>query len=167
MGEKDTILKEKLKYSGLGSFKDAYEYAYSFLVNEDYNIIEDSYKEAVKGEDKEIEIVWTASKKLTDYYKSILNLKWRILGMSDVEIETNGKKKKMNKFADFSIDIKGVLERDYEGKWADSAVQKFMRSVYEKYVDIKRKREMEGKVKDIVQDFKEEMKAFLELTGKR
>ena len=37
----------------------------------------------------------------------------------------------------------------------------------EQKLGIKRKKEMEEKVKDMVQDFKEEMKAFLELTGKK
>jgi hypothetical protein len=108
----------------------------------------------------------TASKKLTDYYKSTLKFGWRILGMTDVEVEVDGKRKNMNKFIDLNIEIKGTLEKDYDNKWEPSAFQKFLKDIYQKYVVIERTREKEDEVKNHVQSFKEEMKAFFELSGR-
>jgi hypothetical protein len=167
MGEKDTVVKEKFKYGGLGDFKETYKFARDWFWKEDFNLIEDSYTEKIVGNGKEIEIEWTATKKITDYFKVILKAKWRILGMTDVEVELDGKKKKMNKFAELGMELKGVLEKDYSNKWGVSGYEKFFKDIYQKYVIPERTDKKEDEVRDFIQDFKEEMKAFLELTGRR
>jgi hypothetical protein len=167
MVEKDTVIKENVKFSGVGNFKEAYNHAHDLLSEDDYSITENTYSEKVSGNGKDIDIVWSCSKKLTDYFKSSIAVRWKIIGMSDVEGEIDGKKVRMNKFADFKIDIKGVLEKDYSGKWEGSAIHKFFKEIYHKYVIPGRTEEMEEKVENIVKGFKEEMKSFLELTAKR
>lgn len=167
MGEKDTVVKEKFKYAGLGDFKEVYKFARDWFWKEDFNLVEDSYTEKILSNGKELEIEWTATKKITDYFKIIIKPKWRILGMTDVEVEIDGKKKKMNKFVELGIEIKGVLEKDYSSKWGTSGYEKFFKEVYQKYVIPERTDKKEDEVRDFVQDFKEEMKAFLELTGRR
>lgn len=166
MVEKDNVIKEKVKHSGLGDFKGAYKYAREWLQKENFEVTEDSYSEKVSGNAKEIEIEWTANRKLTDYYKAVLKFKWRVLGLVDVEVEVDGKRKTMNKFVELSIEVKGVLEKDYDSKWENSSMQKFFKDVYNKYVVIERTRQKEDQVRGAVIDFKEEMKAFLELTGR-
>jgi len=94
MVEKDTILKEQIWYVGIANFKDYYEYAYDWLIGEDYVITEDKYKEVQRGDSKDLEILWKANKKITDYFRIALELKWKILGMEDIEIEIDGKKEK-------------------------------------------------------------------------
>ena len=87
--------------------------------------------------------------------------------MTDVEVEIDGKKKKMNKFVELGIELKGILEKDYSSKWGTSGYEKFFKEMYQKYVIPERTDKKEDEVRDFVQDFKEEMKAFLELTGRR
>lgn len=166
MVEKDTLIKEKLKYAGLGDFKGAYKYAREWLQKEGYEVTEDVYTEKISGSGKEVEIEWVGSKKLTDYYRSILKFKWRILGMSEVEVEIDGKRKSMNKFVELGIEMKGILEKDYESRWDVSAFQKFFKDVYQKYVVIERTKQKEDEIRKDIQDFKEEMKAYLELSGR-
>jgi len=167
MVEKDTLLKETVKYAGVVDFPGIYNFLFEWVKDEKYDITEDLYTEKVKGDAKDIDIKWTASKKLTDYFKSAIDIKWRILGMKDVEVQIDGKKKKMNKLAELKIDIKGVLEKDYDNKWNSSTTAKFFKEIYNKYVIPGRTSEMESKIISFVQDMKEEAKAFLELTGKR
>jgi len=152
---------------GVVDFSGIYSFLFEWIKGEDYGIIEDIYTEKVKGEAKDIDIKWTASKKLTDYFKSSLDIKWRILGMKDVEVEIDGKKKNLNKVVELRIDIKGVLEKDYDNKWNKSATTKFFKEIYQKYVIPTRTDKMEDKVEAMVKDFKEEAKAFLELAGRR
>ena len=166
MAEKDTIIKEKVKYAGYGDFKNIYSYAHDWLKGEQYSVTEEQYIEKVKGSAKDIEIMWIASKKITDYFKIDINFKWKILAMEDVEVEVDGKKKKMNKFAELGIEIKGVLVKDYANNWKKSATTKFFKELYNKYIIPDRTNEMKLKVEKDVQDFKEEIKALLELTGK-
>lgn len=167
MVEKDTIVKEKLKYAGLLDLEQVYKFAYEWLRKEDMTTVEDLYSEKIKSSGKELEIKWISSKKLTDYFKETFKMKWRILGMTDVEVEIEGRKKKMNKVVELSIEIEGILEKDYSSKWEGSAFNKFLKEVYNKYVIPQRTDKKEDTVRDFAQSFKEEMKAFLELSGRK
>ncbi len=167
MAERDVIIKEVIKYAGYGNFNNMYSYAHDWLKGEKYNITEDQYVEKVKGSSKEVEVYWTASKKITDYFKAELGVKWRILGMEDVEVEIDGKKKKMNKFVEVKIDIKGTLIHDHSNQWNKTSQTNFLKALYNKYIIPERTEQMKNKVEDDVKDFKEEMKALLELTGKK
>ena len=167
MVEKDTIIKEKVKYAGLGNFKDAYKYAYEWLKDRSFSVIEESYSEKISGNSKDIEVSWAANKKITDYFKITLGLKWRVMGMTDVEVEIDGKKKNMNKFAELTIELKGVLEKDYNSKWENTPINRFLRDTYHKFVIPARTEQKEGEVMAVVQDFKEEMKAFFDLSARR
>jgi len=167
MAEKDVVLKEKVKYSGYGDFKAIYSYAHDWVKQDGYTLIEEQYTEKVKGSAKDIEIVWKASKQITDYFKIEMDFRWRILGLEDVEVEIDGKKKKMNKFIEIGIEIKGSLVKDYKNEWNKSATTKFFKEIYNKFVIPSRTEQMREKVESTVQDFKEEMKALLEITGKK
>lgn len=166
MVERDPVIKEKLKHTGLGDFKGAYKFAREWLAKEDYEVTEESYSEKVSGNSKDLDIEWVATRKLTDYYKVVFKLKWKLIALTDVEVEIDGKRKGMNKFAELSIEMRGVLEKDYDSKWEHSAFEKFFKDVYNKYVVIERTKEKEKWIRESIQEFKEEMKAFLELTGR-
>ena len=57
MVEKDTVIKENVKFSGVGNFKEAYNHAHDLLSEEDYSITENTYSEKVSGNGKDIDIV--------------------------------------------------------------------------------------------------------------
>jgi hypothetical protein len=167
MAEKDVVIKEVLKFAGYTDFKNFYSYAHDWLKGEKYSVTEDQYTEKVKGNSKEIEVVWKASKKLTDYFKAELDVKFRILGLEDVEVEIDGKKNKMNKAAEIKVEIKGTLIHDYGNQWNKTATTSFFKSLYNKYIIPEHTEKINNKVEDDVQNYKEELKAFLELTGKK
>ena len=155
MVERDTVVKEKIKFGGLAEFKEVYKFARDYFWKEEFNLVEDSYTEKLSGTSKELDIMWTAAKKITDYFKITLRLKWKVLNMSEVEVESNGQRKKMNKIGELEIEVKGILEKDYSSKWESGALQKFFKDVYNKYVIPQRTEQKEEQVRDYVQDFKE------------
>ena len=53
--------------------------------------------------------------------------------LTDVEVEIDGKKKKMNK-GKAGLEIKGILTRDPDSKWDTSAFYSFIRDIYNKYI---------------------------------
>lgn len=166
--EKDKLLLEKLKYSGLGDLKSAYKFARDWFGEEGFGVIEEGYAEKISGSgSKEFEIKWVAAKKITDYFRITVKVKWIIIGVSDVEVEIDGRKKKMNKIADLTMEIQGILEKDYSAKWEGTGMQKFFQELYHKYIIPQRNEEKEEQTVETVQNFKEEMKAFLELTGRK
>ena len=166
MVEKDVIIKEKLDHSGVFSFSEFYEYAHSWFKNELYGVVEEKYSEKVSDKGRDIDIEWRAMKKVSDYFKLEHTIKMNIKGLIDVEVEIGGKRKKMNK-GSIAMEIKGILVKDWESKWDTNAFFRMLREVYNKYIIPGRVDAMEDKVMDDVRTFKEEIKAFLELTGKR
>lgn len=168
MVEKDKILVEEFRFNGVANFKDAYDHAHGWLSDEDYDITEEKYEEVAQpGEAKELRIKWVALKKTTDYFRINLEINWQLLNMRDVEVEINGEKKKMNKFSELKINIKGSLEKDYSAKWGAKGFNRFLKELYNKYIIPQRTEEIEDKVRSITRDFKEEMKAFLNLSARR
>lgn len=168
MVEKDKLILEKIKYAGLGDMKATYKFARDWFVQEEFNVIEESYAEKIGGGgSKELEIKWICSKKVSDYFRITVKIKWIVIGLTEVEVEIDGRKKKMNKIADMTLEIHGILEKDYSAKWEGTGMQKFFQEMYHKYIIPSRTEEKESQVQEAVQDFKEEMKAFLELSGRK
>ena len=167
MPEKDTIYSSKVKYAGLFPFGDFYRFCYDFLVDElGFAMVEESYVEKIKGESKDVEFVWTGKRKVTDYFRYNIKVKFRVLGMKKVEVTQDGVKKKMEN-ASVEVKMSSVLERDYEGKFEKSAFQKFLRSIYEKWVISSRVSAYEDKLAGDSDDFLAQVKSYLDLEGKR
>lgn len=167
MAEKEQIFSSKMRSVGFFVFSEFYKFCYMWLNEEkNFDLAESVYKEKIKGDAKEIEIEWKGSSKVTDYFKFEIKVDFRILGLTDVEIVKDGHKIKMNK-GDAEIKIKGTLVRDYDGKFEKSSFQKFLRSVYEKWIIPSRIDEYGEKLIGICDEFLGQAKAFLDLTGKR
>ncbi|MBX4212000.1 hypothetical protein KW787_00900 [Candidatus Pacearchaeota archaeon] len=167
MAEKEQITKEKVDNSGLFDFAALYGFAHSWLKDQEgYGVVEEKYSEKVSGNSRDIDVEWKATKGVTDYFRIELGVKFEVRGLTDVEVEVDGAKRKMNR-GKVSIDIKGTLIKDPDSKWESSPLNRFMRDVYNKYIIPSRLLEMKGRVSGDVVGFKDNLKAFLDLTGKR
>jgi hypothetical protein len=127
---------------------------------------EGTYKEKLSADSKEIEIVWTGFIKLTDYFRFDIEVRFMIRGLKEIEINQGGAKVKTNQ-GWMKINTKGVLVRDYEGKFETNAFNKFLRSIYEKWVIPSRIEEYEDKVAEECDEFLSQAKAYLDLEGKK
>lgn len=166
MAEKDIIVREKAEYTGIFDYPAAYAYFFEWLKNEKYTVTEEKHNEKVTASGREVTIEWRARRPITDYFLLEIAIKFELKQMVDVEVEINGKKQKMNK-AVFRCELKGVLVRDPDSKWEASALYKFLRDVYNKYVVPGRIDQMEDTIREDTIAFKEAFKSFLEFSGKR
>jgi len=167
MAEKDTIFTSKVKYAGIFLFKDFYQFCHDWLVDEtQLDISEDKYLEKLQGDSKNIEVQWTGTRKITDYFKFEVKVNFTILGLTNVEATQDGKKVKTNK-GSVEVKIKGTIVRDYKGKFEASALQKFLRSIYEKWVIPSRIEQYEEKLIVDCNEFLNQAKAYLDLEGKK
>lgn len=167
MSEKDNIFSSKIKYTGIVNFAEFYKFCYDWLTEETGLLIsEDKYVEKLSGDSKNIDIVWSGFRKITDYFKFDAKVTFKILGLTKVEITDGGKKINTNK-GSVEISIKGTLTRDYQGKFETNAFNKFLRSIYEKWVITGRIDQMEGKIIGDCDEFLSQAKAYLDLEGKR
>lgn len=166
MAEKFIIVKEVLEHSGIYGFSDLYEYLYRWFKEESYGVVEEKYNEKVSGTTRDIAVEWKCTKGLSDYFKIDISVRIDAGGISDVEVEIDGKKRKMNK-GRLRIEFKGTLIRDPDSKWDSSLFYRFLRDAYNKYIIPARVETQEDKVKEDVRDVKEALKTFLELQGRR
>jgi len=167
MAEKETIFSSKTKYVGILSFKDFYKFCYEWITEEmDIDLSETKYEEKLKGDEKEIIVEWEGEKELTDYFRFDIKVKFEIKGLKTIEIVQSGKKIKTNE-GSVKINTKGILVRDYKGKFEMSAFNKFLRSIYEKWVITARIDEYKGKIAGYCDEFLSQAKAYLDLEGKK
>jgi hypothetical protein len=167
MAEKDTIYSSKIKYAGVFNFKDFYQFCYQWLSDETgLTVEEEEYSEKISGPVKNIDIKWKGSTKVSDYFKFEIKVEFKILAMSDVEINQGGNKIKTNK-GEVSVKCKGVLVKDYEGKFETTAKMKLWRGIYEKWIIGGRVKEFEDKLSGACDEFLGQAKAFLDIIGQR
>lgn len=167
MPEKETIFSSRIKYNGIFSFKDIYKFCYDWLTEETgLDLVEEKYEEKLTGESKKIEVEWSGSKKMTDYFKFEAKIKFSLDNLTKVEINQGGAKIDTNK-GSVKIEIKGNLIRDYEGKFETTAFKKFLRGIYEKWVIPSRIEHYEDKIIGSCDEFLNQTKAYLDLEGKK
>lgn len=167
MAEKEVVFSSAVKYNGIFSFKDFYQFCYDWLTEETgLYVAEDKYKEKLSGDSKEIVVEWTGQLKLTDYFRFDAKVKFRILNLKEVEVAQGNNKFKTNK-GSIKTNVKGILVRDYDGKFEKSGTQKFLRAVYEKWIIPSRIEQMEDKIINDLDEFLGQAKAYLDLEGRK
>ena len=167
MAEKDKIISNKIKYNGILNFADFYKFCYEWLRDETGLILsEDKYAEKIVGDSKNIDIEWTGTRDLTDYFRFEVKVKFRVIELTNVEITQGNKKIKTNK-GNIELEIKGNLVRDYKSKFEKNAFQKFLRGIYEKSVIHARVEQFQEKIMTDCSEFLAQAKAYLDLMGKR
>jgi hypothetical protein len=166
-GEEETVFSSKVKYNGIFSLKDFYQFCYDWLTQDpQLDIQEKEYSEKLAGDAKNIDIKWTGTKKVTDYFQFKTSISFRIQNLTSVEVIKDNVKMKTNN-GSVEISIKGILMRDYQGKYDESAFRKFLRGIYEKWVIPSRINEFEGRLITICDNFLGQAKAWLDLEGRR
>jgi hypothetical protein len=165
MPEKDTIYKGKIKQTGVFDFKDFYSFTYDWLMSENYDVTEKSYSEKVSGESKDVDINWEASKKVSDYFKFVIKLEWKILGMKKTKVKKGDREVSMDT-GQVEIKFSAVLVKDYEGRWETNAFSKFLRGVYDRYIVRQRINEYEGKLIGELNEIVDQCKSFLAIEAK-
>ena len=167
MVEKEGIFSSRINFGGVFNFADFYRFCYDWLSDEANLIIsEDKYAEKLAGDSKNIDIEWNCFRKITDYFKFEVKIIFRIIGMTNVEVQKDNAKLKMNK-GSIGLSVKGTLARDYQGKFEKTSTRKFMRGIYEKWVIPSRLDQYEDKLIGDCDEFLNQAKAFLDLEGKR
>jgi len=164
MAQKKLIYKEKFTQVGYWNHTETYNMLYGWIKDRGYNLAEKQYKEKLSSGGKEIITLWEAKKKITDYFLYKIELDWHILTMKDAEVEIDGKKVKTNK-GELEIVFKGTIVKDYEKRWEDKPIHKFLRGIYENYIIRTTIDEYEDDLEDDVKELISDLKAFLRITA--
>lgn len=167
MAEKEKLFSSKIKHGGVFSFRDFYLFCYQWLGDEvGLNIAEKKYTEKIKGDAKEIEVLWECFRKLTDYFKFEMKVKIKVDPLKNVTVNRDGVKINTNEGI-VEMEVSGILVRDYQGKFETTPFNKFLRGIYEKWVITARVEEFEDKIIGDCDTFLSQAKAYLALEGKK
>jgi len=168
MSEKDVIFKTKLKVKdGIYNYGDFYKFCYNWLTQEVglNSFAKRGYSEKIAGDSKEIDIKWEGLKNISDYFRMEVKVTFKFLGLKKIEAVKDGVKIKANQAASTEMEVKGMLVRDYKGKFETSGIAKFWRGVYERWVIPERIDQIEDKVSGELDEFVGQVKAYFALEG--
>lgn len=165
MSIKITAFKGKVKQRGLYDFKDVYEFLYDYLLDEDFEVHEERYLEKKRGEEKEVEILWEATKSISDYFQIKVTAFWIILNMKKVEAVKDGQKVQTDSGV-LEINVTGQLIKDPEDKWTNQP-WKFLREIYDKFIIRRRIDQYEEMTKEETEEFIAYIKSILSIDKTR
>jgi hypothetical protein len=106
-----------IRHKGVFDFEGLYRMMHAWLINKRFLFHEDLYKDKVYTPfGNELEIKWTAEKKVTEYIKEYIKIEFHLWDFAEVEIIQEGKKIKMTK-SRMEIKFNALLEMDYTKKF--------------------------------------------------
>jgi hypothetical protein len=163
MAEKRIVFSPtKIKYSGLFNITEIHKFIMNWFKKNDFDMVEELTCEQIFEKEKQITYEYKPYKKFTDFAKTYIYLKFNFDNVQDVTIELEGIKKKMHK-GSLSIEVKGLLETDYENKWETKPFYYFLKVVFEKFILGSHEDYYQKYTKKKCELFVEETKALLNL----
>lgn len=166
MAEKDIVFKGKIKQDGIFNFQEFYSFAYKWLRDEGYKVDEKAYGEKVMGDAKELLILWESKRKVSDYFKFVIKMNWLILNMKKIKVKRENKEVSMNS-GTVEIRFEAILMKDYESKWEDAPIWKFLRGIYDRYIIKSRISQYEDDLREELDELIAQCKSFLAIEGKK
>lgn len=145
-------------YRGVFDFDGLYKTLYQWFTKRGYFFRELDYKEYKEGGVQKLLVKWAGRKKMTDYVKYVIEVNLQLDGMTEVVVKN---KKRLS--GGLGIKIAGYLEKDYEETWSRTKFAKFMREAVDKFVAGSKMQEMQQELFQEMQQFRQEVKAFLNL----
>ena len=134
MSEKQVVIdQERITYEGLFLVKDLIKIFYEWANDKGYVPLEPRHMETVKDNVKHVEIDFTPGKKVTDFSKNVFLIKLICSDVTDVVIEQEEVRKKLNQ-GKVQLIFSAWLETDYEHRWETKPIFYVLRTFFEKYV---------------------------------
>lgn len=165
MVELSPVYDGKLAHGGIFDFRELYRFMYEWFRDYQYFLIEKKYSEKIKAEGKEVEFEWLCLRKISEDFRFRIKIVTRIIKMIQVDVQEGGIKTTRDK-GEIEIKFNSFLERDYQNKWDQSPITKFLRSFFERYIIRDRIEFYEDKLKSELDESMSQIKSFLALMGK-
>ena len=152
------IKEDEISYKGVFDFKEFFSLVRNFLERYDYDIDEKEYKDESSGGLKSLTVKWAADKKLDDYNKAIIKLKFKLSKCKETYVD-GAKVMEGN----LNLSVKVEVERDYDDKWSKSPFKKLSMALYGKYVADEKQNYVDKLVKNLIDNLKNEVKQYLKI----
>ena len=161
----DTIASNlKIRQRSIFAMDELYKNMFRWFSRNNYDFQEKEYFEQIMpgGDAKKLEIAWIARRKISDYIRFVIEVKFLVAGLKSTEIEQDGVKRKIDS-GDVEMRFTAKLERDYDKKWESNPVTQFLRDFYDKKIVRSRMEGYEVQLHEEIYALLSEIKAFLNL----
>ncbi len=166
MSEEQRICVGVVRYKGIFNLNDLNNFLYDWCMDEQYKIQETKNDEQVSGDTKSLEVKWNCDRKITDYFRLRIKLKWVISDLKKIEVKRGGQRLSMNS-GNLGIKFTGLIFTDYQGRWETMPFWKFFRGFYDRFIIRNRVEEYEKMVEADMNTLINETKAFLNVEKRR
>jgi hypothetical protein len=164
---KDVVFSSSIKYVGIFNFRSFYEFCFKWLKGEmNLTVAEEEYEEKLKGNSKDMKVVWKGKAKASEYFHFEVGLTFELKGLTEVEIVQGGNKIKTNQ-GEIKVKLKGTFVKDPAGQFETSPTMKVWRGIYEKFIIPGRVKQYEDQLIGDCDEFLGQAKAFLDLEGQK
>lgn len=153
---------EKLNYEGFFNVTELYQLIDNFFREKGFDKREVRNEEHMRPEGKYIMIELMPWKKITDYVKHVIRVEIKMFGVTEVEVERDKHKLRLNK-GRINIIFDGYLETDYEHRWEQRPMFFFLRTVFDKFVYKIYTQEAIGQLTATTYELRDIIKGFLNL----
>jgi hypothetical protein len=134
MSEKRLVVDQlKFAYTGLFDLPGLYKLIDSFFYEKGYDKRESMNSEQVMPDGRDIYLELMPFKSITDYFKMQVKIRLHVGHMKKLEIDRDGAKVPINE-GELSIVFDGYLQSDRQGRWNNTPVQWFIRTIFDKYI---------------------------------
>ena len=123
-----------IRYEGLFDFEGLYQAAVDWCKSHRYFFEETDFTHKVPSPlGAEQEVWWRMDTNVTEYVKFSMKIIIHLWEMTEVEVVKDGKKKVLTS-ARVQIEMTGVMDTDWQNKFAGSRLKKIMGKLLEDYV---------------------------------
>lgn len=164
MAELSPVYDGKLVHSGIFDFREMYRFMYEWFRDFSYLVLEKKYSEKIKAEGKEVEFEWLCVRKISEDYRFRIKIVTKIIKMVTVEVQEGGMKFNRDK-GEIEVKFNSYVERDWQNRWDQHPITKFLRGFYERYMLRGRMEFFEDKLTSEVDETISQIKSFLSLMG--
>lgn len=160
MSETEPIFQDAvISWSGIIDLPLFYKKIQMWLETKKYKTKELRYAEKIKPNGKQIEIIWESNKSEGNYFKFKQKTSIFLIGVSDAEIERDGKKLKLNKI-EARISISSEFTKDAADAYKD---RPYMKKIYETYIYKHKIEEAKIECYKDTSDYIEEIKNYFDM----
>jgi len=153
----------KFSYEGLFNASELYALVSSFFFEKGYDWYEKVNEEQITPSGKQIHLVLSPWKNVSEYYKLNIMVKINMIDLKEVEIEQEGQSLRLSQGL-VRMTFDAYVFSDRKEKWAGSTFKWFMMIVLEKYFFRNHLEKFETWVKSDVEDLLHKIKTYLNTT---
>jgi len=160
MTEKKLVVdQQKLGYEGLFDLEELYKIIDSWFYEKGWDKYEVLNQEQITSTGKQVRIILEPWKSITDYFKIIIRIKLNFNDVTEIDVEKDGKKLRINQGQIRAI-FDGYVLSDRKGRW-ETPFTWFLSIIFDKFVFKENFKRAEQWLLSDLDDLYQRVKAFL------